>query len=409
MLGSLFGKTTTACPYCYQQLDVAKVAFRCSGRGAPGRPACEEVTDLKLRRVFNDATPVMPAITQRGAVGSPTDANGEPLDVLGRSSATCGSCGGESGVRMCPECHSILPRSLDNDSPLFGLVGVRNSGKTVLLSVLHKELVRNVARRFDASIDTPGGSSGLARDLAQFEADMSGEQGSLPRQTPATGGQKKQPAVYEWKYVNKGKTSATIFSFYDSAGEDVSQQGEAMKQQYLGESSGVILLLDPFAFPENLSRAKERGVGTGANQDTPEGALNGITYMLQTSKKVKRNKRIKTPIAVVISKIDAFFDQVPANHPLRQSSSTDAVFDEAESKTIHDHVAAMVTRWGGDGLLRKLEQEYENFRLFGVSALGAEPEYLSARVNERGVLPLRVADPLLWLMADRNFIQKSDG
>ncbi|KTR89239.1 hypothetical protein NS220_15965 [Microbacterium testaceum] len=406
MLASLFAPKSTACPYCYQTLNVAKVAFRCAGRGIPGRPVCEAQTDPKLYRTFQDATPVMPAIVVIKPDGTrPVDENNEYEDVTARSSATCGQCGGESSIRMCPSCHSVLPRSLDNSSPLFGLVGVRNSGKTVLLSVMHKELVRTVARRFNASIDTPGGTSGLARDLAQFEAEMTRDGGHLPPQTAATGGQKKQPAVYEWKYTVKGKSAATIFSFYDSAGEDISRQDEAMKQQYLGQSSGVILLLDPFAFPENLERAAERGAGTGDGADTPETALDGITYVLGHT--LARNKKIKTPLAVVISKIDAFFDQVPPHHPLRQQGSAEAVFDEVESRTIHDHVASMITRWGGDGLLRKLEQEYTTYRLFGVSALGAEPEYRSGTVNARGLLPHRVADPLLWLMADRGFIPKN--
>jgi GTPase SAR1 family protein len=400
----IFARQTTACPYCYKEMDVTKVAFRCTGRGAPGLPACEPVPNSKRKREFSDSSPVMPSIAKLDADGTPeVNQLGDPVDILAKTSATCLRCGGASGVRMCPECHSILPRSFDTGSPMFGLVGVRNSGKTVLLSVLHKELVRKVAKRFNSSIDTPGGSTGLARDLALFEETMSRQGGTLPPQTAATGAAKKTPAVYEWKYRTKNTTASTIFSFYDSAGEDISRQDQAMMQQYLGQSSGVILLLDPFAFPENVARAEERGAGT-AGADTPESALDGITYVLQTTHNVKRNKKIKVPLAVVISKIDAFFDQVPPNHPLRQAADTDGVYDLTESQTIHDHVAAMITQWGGDGLLRKLENEYSNYRLFGVSALGAEPEYRSGEVNTRGLLPHRVADPLLWLMADRGFI-----
>lgn len=411
MLSSLFGSKATACPYCYKELNINKIAFRCSGRGTPGNPTCETISDPKRVDLFQDTTPVMPAIVQRDGAGNPVvDRHGIPQDLLGKNTVICTRCAGESGVRMCSSCHSILPRGLDNNSPLFGLIGVRNSGKTVLLSVLHRELIQSVARRFNASIDTPGGASGLARDLALFEKNMNSQGGSLPPQTAVSRGEKekKAPAVYEWKYNNKGKTTSTIFSFYDTAGEDVSHQEKTMTQKYLDQASGVILLLDPFAFPENQDRASQLGARSGT-VDTPESVLDGITYVLQAAHHVKSNKKIKVPLAVVISKIDAFFDQIPANHPLRQSSSKDDTFDEAESQTIHDHVAAMVTNWGGDGLLRKLEQEYSNFRLFGVSALGAEPDYTSSTVNSRGLLPHRVADPLLWLMADRGFIQKSNG
>lgn len=410
MVLSLFNKRITSCPFCYQDLDVRKVAFRCSGRGEPGRPACRDVSDPRRQAEFGDSTPVKPSIVQRDEQGAPVldPQTNMPKDLLGSSTKRCTACGGESGIRICPSCHSLLPRGLNNDSPLFGLVGVRNSGKTVMLSVLHKELVTTVARRFDASIDNPGGSSGLSRDLASFERAMAQEGGSLPPQTSATGGVKKDPAVYEWKYRYKGNSRSTIFSFYDSAGEDVSRQEEAMKQQYLGQASGVILLLDPFSFPENQENAKRVGAEAGS-ADTPESALDGITYILQTAEKVKANRKIKTPLAVVISKIDAFFDQIPAHHPLRQPGSDDGFFDEAGSVDAHEYVASLIARWGGDGLLRKLDVEYENYRLFGVSALGAEPNYRTGAINERGLLPHRVADPLLWLMADRGFIPVRKG
>ncbi len=406
-MASLFGKKSTACPYCYQALNVNKVAFRCSGRGEPGRQSCQPVSDPRRAMLFNDNTPVMPSV---GPIDPSTgqrivDQLGNQVDTIAKSEAVCMQCLGKTGVRICPSCHSLLPFSLDNDSPLFGLIGVRNSGKTVMLSVLHRELVRNVARRFNASIDNPGGSSGLARDLALFEENMSKQGGALPPQTAATGSTKKSPAVYEWKYTRNGKTSATIFSFYDTAGEDVSQQERVLQQQYLGQAAGVILLLDPFAFPENVAKAADRGAGV-ANADSPESALDGITYLLQTEHKVKRNKKIKVPLAVVVSKIDAFFDQVPPNHPLLQRGDSGHEFDEAESQTIHDHVAALIAQWGGDNLLRKLDENYENFRLFGVSALGAEPDYRTGSVNSRGLLPHRVADPLLWLLADSGFVPR---
>lgn len=409
---NLFSRTpqVTPCPFCYTSLDMSRVAFRCSGLGEPGRPRCREVSDLKLGALFGDTTPRYPVITRRDPATNqaPLDAHGYPLEHLARESATCPDCGGSSRIRLCPDCHSQLPMGLEAGSPLFGLVGVRYSGKTVLLSVLHQELTGPVARRFNASISTPGGESGLAQELAQHQRAMTGREGALPAQTSATGSKKKAPAVYEWKQVRGGKVESTIFSFYDSAGEDVSHQDAVLKQKYLAQASGVILLLDPFSFPENISRAQERSVPL-PDSGTPESVLDGITFVLKERHGVKQNKKIKTPLAVVVSKIDAFFDEIPPSHVLRRASSQEGVFSEEDSQAIHDHVAALISRWGGDGLLRRLELEYETYRIFGVSALGAEPDYGSSRVNNRGVLPLHVADPLLWLMAQRGFIPTTKG
>jgi hypothetical protein len=367
-----------------------KWAYRCSGRHAAGRSPCKKTPDPSRRQHFNDSDAYLPVITP-----------------IGSASAHCPSCGADPGPPMCPECHSLLPHEYGADSALIGLVGVRNSGKTILISQLDAELQGVVADRFDATIDAPGGNSGLARDLRINRDLMLRSDGVLPGQTEASGGAKKAPAVYAWRYNRKGplgisRPAFTVFSFYDNAGEDFATPDRALSEIYLGAVRGVILLLDPFGFPANRERAKTKGAlvpDTG-----PEAVLDAITLVLRTAKGVKSNKKIKLPIAVVISKIDAFFDQIPPDHPLRRPSSERPVFDETESQTVHDHVGSLVEQWGGAGLIRKLEHNYTTFRLFGASALGAEPDYRSNRVNSRGLLPHRVAEPLLWLMATRGFI-----
>jgi hypothetical protein len=120
------------------------------------------------------------------------------------------------------------------------------------------------------------------------------------------------------------------------------------------------------------------------------------------------NKKIKRPIAVVLAKIDAFFNQVGPDHPIRRPSVTGPYFSEQESLDLHNHVAALINQWGGSDVLNMLELNYTTYRLFVASALGAEPNYRTNTVNSRGVLPHRVAEPLLWLMARRKFI-RTDG
>ncbi len=397
-----FFQRKVPCPYCYNEISPNALAVRCSGRAAPGRSRCTEAPDKVRVQFFNDGTPVLPVI-------SGTDGK----QVLSRSDATCAACGAVSAIRVCPDCHSRMPRSFDADSPLFGLVGVRGSGKTVMLAVLQKELYSTIARRFDASIDSPGGKIGLAGKL---EADLRGMEdaarGMLPAQTAQHTTGMSIPAVFEWRFAKKslgGKLSrdvSTLFSFYDSAGEDLATEDRALGQHYLAATRGVILLLDPFGFPGNRERALRSGVDPESLTTAPDTVLRALTTVLQTAEKTKKNKKIEQPVAVVVSKIDAFFDDIPSDHPIRRPSSKLRYFDEAESLTIHDHVAAMIEQWGGDSLLRMLDSNYAKYRLFGASALGAEPQYQTRAVNSRGVLPHRVGEPLLWLMADRGFLPK---
>lgn len=397
---ALFAKKVP-CPYCYNPINPNALAVRCSGHAAAGRTACAERPDEARVQFFADAAPVRPVIK-----------NADGTVRLSKVDAVCGDCGANSAIRVCPECHSRMPRNFAADSMMFGLVGVRGSGKTVMLAVLQRELYTSVGRRFDASIDSPGGKEGLAGQLELLLSGMENPNGgALPAQTRAAASGIAVPAVFEWRYSkrtvgNLKRDVSTIFSFYDSAGEDLASEDRALAQHYLGATNGVILLLDPFGFPGNRQRAEAQGVDPASLTTSPETVLRSITTVLQAAERTKKNKRIKQPVAVVISKIDAFFDQVPPDHPMRRPSSKLPYFDDAESLSIHDHVAAMIEQWGGDPLLRLLDQNYENYRLFGASALGAEPEYRSQRVNSRGLLPHRVADPLLWLMADRGFLSK---
>ncbi|PWV50025.1 hypothetical protein [Nocardiopsis sp. L17-MgMaSL7] len=393
--------TTAPCPYCYTEINPRKLAYRCSGRHAAGRTPCEKKADPARGRHFNDTNGYWPVI---GSEKPGKLLGGVPKPGL---SGNCENCGSEPGPPVCPECHSLLPSEYGADSALFGMVGVRGAGKTVMLSILDAELQTSVADRFDAAIDAPGGKSGLTRDLRVYHQLMSEGSGTVPGQTQENRTGRKEPAVYSWRYTKKGplgtsRTASTVFSFYDNAGEDFATTDAAMTQRYLGATSGVILLLDPFGFPENHKRAVDKGAGY--METGPEEVIDAITAVLRATGNVKRTKKIKQPIAVVVSKIDAFFDQIEEDHPLRSPSSKRPVFDESEGQTVHDHVGLLIQQWGGAGLLRKLEHNYTSFRLFGASALGAEPDYASQRVNQRGLLPHRIAEPLLWLMAMRGFL-----
>lgn len=402
MFANMFRTPKAACPYCYDSIRLDQVAFACSGRAAAGRTPCPEVPDARQVQFFQNSTPMRPVLS----IG--TSATGEPADVLGKDSAQCPQCLAPTSIRVCPRCHSRLPRSLDGESPLFGLVGVRNSGKTVMLSVMHHELTKTVGRRFDASIDTPGGSQGLAGQLIRARERMVNGSGELPGQTDASV-KNQQPAVYEWTFTRRGKKASTIFSLYDNAGENVASQDRALDQHYLSASDGIILLLDPFSFDENKSAGGQQG---STDAPGPEDVVDAITYVLQEAHNVKQGKLIQQPLAVVVSKMDAFFDDMPENHPLRRPSSREPYFDETESVSIHDHMSALVAEWGGDGLLRKLRENYANYRLFGASALGFQPQNTAdgrQTVDGRGVQPHRVAEPLLWLMADRGFIETRKG
>lgn len=399
MILELLGKKA-ACPYCYTRISPRWLWYRCSGRPAPGKEACTQKEDPARVRVLSDPTPTLPSFQPDVWVSL--------LD----SRAQCPQCQGPTGTRVCPSCHSVLPDNFTADSPLFGIVGVRGSGKTVLLTVLGKELTETVARRFDANIDTVGSSNLLTR-LASARANMEGEVGSLPPQTQRKNAVETVPAVYTITLLKSGvaglkQAVSTIFSFYDTAGEDLTTSDRARDQHYLAAADGLILLLDPFGFPANRDDALRRGVNPESLRDEPRAVLRALTEALREAEHLKPKKKIRKPVAVVLAKIDAFFGGIGADDPIRSPSSKEPLFDEGESRDLHEHVASLIDKWGGDDVLRALDFNYETYRFFAASALGAEPDYRIARVGRHGVHPHRVAEPLLWLMARRGLVSKRE-
>lgn len=391
-------KRLPPCPYCYTPVDFLAPMFRCIGRPAPGRSACTKDVDPRRVEVLDDSTPLLPAfrpvVAPRGRIYE----------------LECSSCLGVSSMRLCANCHSPLPSGFTDDSPLFGMVGVRGSGKTVMLTVLARELTTSVGRRFDAAIDAVGTSELLTR-LDTFRKNLEGDgTGTLPQKTETFTRKETVPAVFEWRMDKRGRfargQAATIFSFYDTSGEDLATLDVARQQHYLGATDGLILLLDPFGLPANRDKAVARGVDPDLLKDMPIDVLSAVTGMLRDAERVKPGKKIKRPLAVVLSKIDAFFDEVGPDDPVRRTPKTEPVFDEVESADLHLHVESLVHSWGGDAVLRHLRQNYGSYRFFVASALGAQPEYSTGRVSNQGLRPHRVAEPLLWLMAQRSFLPK---
>jgi Double-GTPase 2 len=394
-----FGLSKEApCPYCYAKIDPGKLAYRCSGRPAPGRDACKAKEDPARVRTLADAQAVLPVFMP------------QERKALGDTRPSCPKCAGLTGTRVCPNCHSVLPDNFTAASPLFGIVGVRGSGKTVLLTVLGKELTEGVARRFDASIDTVGSSSLLTRLESSRRAMESGG-ALLPDQTAAS---ERVPAVYTLTLKRASvpglrQTVSTIFSFYDTAGENLKTADRARDLHYLEAANGIILLLDPFGFASNRDEALRRGVDPDSLSDEPRSVLRALTDVLREAEHLKPTKKIKKPVAVVLAKIDAFFDEVGPDSPIRRPGTDEPWFDEAESLELHEYVASLIAKWGGDDLLRALDHNYQTYRFFVASALGAEPDYRKKTVSSRGIQPHRVAEPLLWLMARRSLVSMKKG
>jgi hypothetical protein len=203
-----------------------------------------------------------------------------------------------------------------------------------------------------------------------------------------------------------------VLSFYDAAGEDLSNQDRVHTQAYLGVANGLVLLLDPWQLPGAMNRI-EVPASVVREAEAPLEVLNRITELLRVSHEVKASRRVKVPLAVVFAKMDAFFPVLGGNHPLLVKPAAPAHdaklagYDEVAGQDTHEHVRSLLHEYGADDIDAHLMHNYATFRYFAVSALGATPDYPAKAVDPGGVQPFRVEEPLLWLLKGFGVIDRS--
>ncbi|HEY0486791.1 MAG TPA: hypothetical protein VGD72_11135 [Mycobacteriales bacterium] len=381
-----------ACPFCFRHIDSTRLAFQCTGNGAA---ACvREEDELRV------------ALTGNHVVTYPTF---ESPDSRFKTSAPCPKCGGAARRRACPACHTALPIDfVGSDSPMIGLVGAAGSGKTVLMTVLVHQLREVVGRRFGADIrlatDHPDGQEGIVAWQDQREKPLF-EGGTLPPQTQANQQARREPIVLRWRQEVprpmglRSATRSTVLSFVDTAGEDLNDEATTFSLQYLAVADALVVVLDPFMLPGAREQANIPRDAVFGDRYVPLDVLGRITELLRTQHGIRTRHKIKIPMALVFTKIDAFYPVLDRSSPLMTGASPLPVYDEEAGQAVHENVLALVHAWGADDIDRHMCLNYRTFRYFAVSALGAPPDYGRARVASGGVQPHRVEDPVLWLLS----------
>ncbi len=390
--------TTQVCPFCFEQIDSSRLWYQCLGRG---NTECKKEVDEARKRLTKSARETYPTFAPPEKVTGP---------------ARCPECGGKTNLRACPECRTALPSDFaDSKSPMIGLVGSKGSGKTVLMTVLVKHLKDVVGKRYDAAVrlatDNPDGHQGLSDYQANREAPLYKER-VLP---PTTDQMEKRghaaPLLLRWQQetsrLGRASVRSTLLSFIDTAGEDLNDVSSALTLKYLSVCDGLIVVLDPFALPGARARLNLPNAAINADDDAPLDVVNHITELLKVEHNVKRRRKIALPVAVVFTKIDAFFPALDRGNPLMAATPAVAAYHSGDGQTVHEHMLALLHEWNAEDIDTHMRLNYTDYRYFGVSALGAEPNYETNEVAAGGVRPHRVEDPVLWLLSKAGTVRSA--
>lgn len=380
---------STACPFCFRRIDSGRLAYQCVGRG---NVECTKAPDEARLTLTGSTLETFPTF--------PGPGRGAP--------ATCPACGGPGLRRACPICHTALPIDfVGSKSPMIGLVGAKGSGKTVLMTVLVRQLRAVVGRRFGADIhvatDNPDGYQGLSEYQANREQPLYDGR-TLPPATAQQQQSRRIPVVLRWRQESRRRLGgpalrSTVLSFVDTAGEDLNDLGTAFTLQYLSVCGALMITLDPFTLPGARARLNLPAAAIEAGEGAALSVVARITELLRTEHGVGNSKKIKLPVAIVFTKIDAFYPLLDRQNPIMAPPPEVPAYQEADGQAMHENMLAMLHSWQAADIDTHMRLNYADFRYFGVSALGAEPDYSTRTVAPGGVQPHRVEDPVLWLLS----------
>ena len=392
-------QVTVTCPFCYRRINRLQLLFVCSGRNAPGYEPCQKDIDQRRKDETYSEEPMFPVFSRRWRwLPSPHQA------VHPR-------CRGKTGQHACPACHTPLPANFGDGfsfSPVIALVGARRTGKTVYLTVIASHLRTVLRDRFKADVSLDGDE---ARKWLNDSVNAIFEQGTLPELTPHPATGRSEPLVFEWRRRSKSvfrRYQSSYLSFLDTAGESLGTQRAIEELKFLTSVDAFILMLDPFTLPKAVQDlALPESAPTAPF--TAIDVLSEVTKALRKAEGVQQRRGLITkPVAVAFAKIDEFRGILGVDHPIFRAEKDDSWYDEAAGRAIHDSVRELIRKWGARDIDDHMEANYAHYRYTALSSLGRRPDYEGLRVARGGVQPVRVADPLVWLLSWYKLVPRRD-
>ncbi|MET9294196.1 hypothetical protein [Streptomyces sp. NPDC003077] len=396
--------TVIVCPYCFTSARVAALPYRCmmSHTGVRGGAPCVPVADARWAAFSGN-----PA-TGGAALRGPCF---EAPRRAGRGRAPCPHCGVPTPTRVCRACHADLPSDYcDQGSRIIALIGPKTAGKSTYVTVLAHELRHRVGRAFGASLSAMGGATQSRYRLME---DALYDRLLLPGPTQPAAMRFNDPLLFRLSLPRRGPawfrrgSRHTALVFFDAAGEDLANQ-EAMDRftAYLAAADGVILLVDPLQLRAVRDQLADDDGLLPPIETAPEQIAADLAAQLRGHRRQGSKGKVSTPVAVALSKSDVLRRLLPDGSPLtRPAAHTGGAVDGADRAAVHEEVRALLDEWDGGVLYRQLDRDFGRFSLFGLSALGAAPpEGAPGDAPRAGPHPLRVEDPLLWLLGLRGLV-----
>ncbi|NPV66204.1 MAG: hypothetical protein HPY64_03565 [Anaerolineae bacterium] len=312
------------------------------------------------------------------------------LDLLGRRRL----------VQRCPVCDSVLNEAIGRATNLhIPIVGGPSAGKTHYLVATVRELIERYAPAHNLTITMPD-----VQHRRDYEASVRLlRRGQQLRKTPIE--QDSNTRAFNLQIKRRWHPVPTLLYLYDGAGEYYTSQDSAQQQVYYRYVNGLILIVDPFAVPavyaEYAPRLRAEGETLAVNPQEPlSGIYERMIETLEVHYSLRRGVRFPHPIAVVLTKADAFdLDERIGGAAARRLLAESALV-HSETDAINGLVEHFLLSYGEGNFVRNLRAQFNAVRFFSCSSTGR----IIRPGDYSSLQPARVLEPLLWLMAQNNVL-----
>ncbi|HMH10488.1 MAG TPA: hypothetical protein VK553_07240 [Candidatus Nitrosopolaris rasttigaisensis] len=297
--------------------------------------------------------------------------------------------------RICPHCRVQINAGIGTGTnihiPIIGGPSTGKSNYIVMATKDFKQLYENTYQHkitFTDSKHEQRFNESLRRLLSGLELvktpDMIAHAYNLKIQSP------KSP-VPKLAYI------------YDIAGEVYFSSKDTQMQEYYKYIDGIIFVIDPFAIP-HYAHSHQTEIHRYQSFIRPSSLDIMETYermfqMFEESVGLRKGKRFPHPIAIVVTKVDALnLEQEIGAWAARNLRLQDPTLTEDDA--IHILVRNFLCKHGLDHFVRDAEMQFSKVRYFSCSALGRMP----GQFNRLPFVPVRVANPLIWLLSSTRAI-----
>jgi uncharacterized membrane protein len=282
---------------------------------------------------------------------------------------------------ICSVCeHSLSRAHIETQKVFVPVIGGPSTGKTAylvwLVDALQREAI-SVGQSVEF-LDT--------RHQTEHRAQITAMRaGQMPAKTVET-----TPRAVNLNFTQADQSHLNLY-LYDPAGEAFGDGNLLTPLQFLSYCSGILLLIDPFSITSVLAKyglTSQSAADIRPSLQQPDELLDRLLFILERHFGLDPAASIPAPVAVVLTKVDAFDLETVVGDATLPTALTEDERAAARSARI----SRQLRDWGMIPLVEVIERRFANACFFSCSSVG------SAHKAGTSFSPLRIEEPFLWLM-----------